>query len=260
MLEVLGDIMDDWGDESVDGLAKMRSEDIFRKTRDVLTELAQLTRTQGVLINSLKGDIENVRQQLQDTREEKEACAAKMDELEKAHKQEKEKLNDTLAQEREAVANLQKEVAELTEQCRIMAMEQNETKHSLTTQLLQCQERIDQDNRIAEKLLSCLVKKDSKILDLQEELRKYAKTTQHVKELEQESAFQFTLLCEAHRKIEEMIPVHEEILSRATTTIKSTSDCVDDALAAEAAFQADSKVNVDDIIPSVRVKRQTVKQ
>ncbi|CBZ51858.1 conserved hypothetical protein [Neospora caninum Liverpool] len=200
MLEVLGDILDSWGDECVEGLAKMRPEDIFRKARDVMTELAQLTRTQGVLIESLKGDIEGVRQELD-----------------------------------------------------------NETKHSLTTQLLQCQARIDEDNRIAKTILSRLVEKDSKIFALQGKLKKYTHTTQQMKEIEQESDFHFTLLCEAHRKIQEIIPVHDEILARARATVKATSDCLDDALAAEEAFQADAKVNVEDVIPSVRVKRQTVK-
>lgn len=41
----------------------MRYEEIFHKTRDVLTELAQLCYTQENLIQNLKGDLEDVRKQ-----------------------------------------------------------------------------------------------------------------------------------------------------------------------------------------------------
>ncbi|PFH32372.1 hypothetical protein BESB_016900 [Besnoitia besnoiti] len=200
MLEVLGDILDEWGDECVEGLATMRPEVLFRKTRDVLSELSQLSHTQGILIQNLKGDMEDIRGELQ-----------------------------------------------------------NETKHSLTTQLQQCQNRIDEDNRIAKTILSCLAEKDSTIRDLREKLRKYARTAEKLKEAEQESSFLASVLCEAHRQIQVMIPVQESILLRSKETIQSTALCLDTALAAEKAFQIDARVNADEVIPSVRVKRQPVK-
>ncbi|PHJ21850.1 hypothetical protein CSUI_004307 [Cystoisospora suis] len=159
MLEVLGNILKDWGDNAVYDLPKMRYEEIFHKTRDVLTELAQLCYTQENLIQNLKGDLEDSRKQAEATSVFQ--LLAPSDKL--AHELEKEKSKNE---------QLREDVAEVTEKCRIMSMEQNETKHSLTSQLQECQTRIDEGNEIASTILSRLVEKDLKIDELHRKLEK----------------------------------------------------------------------------------------